>query len=78
MITDFFSRIHRKALRRTTNANTEDEEPFKLQLTIENIAPGGHRSDISGLHKGLQHAFCRLQLMGNLHVYDVSAQESLS
>ena len=77
VITDFFSRIHRKALRRTTNANTEDEEPFKLQLIIENIAPGGHR-DISGLHKAVQHAFCRPQLMGNLHVYDVSTPVSVS
>ena len=77
VITDFFSRIHRKALRRTTNANTEDEEPFQLQLTIENIAPGGHR-DISGLHKAVQHAFCRPQLMGNLHVYDVSTPVSVS
>ena len=69
VITDYFSKIHRKALKRTTNANTEDEEPFKLQLTIQ-CSP---RSDLSGLHKAVQHAFCRPQpLMGNLYVYDVS------
>ena len=49
MITDYFSKIHRKALKRTTNANTEDEEPFKLQLIIE-CHP---RSDLTGLHKAI-------------------------
>ena len=75
MITDYFSKIPSKALKRTTNANTEDKEPFKLQLTIR-LEPGGF--DISGLHRALQHAFCRPQLMRNLYVYDVSTPASVS
>ena len=75
VITDYFSKIHRKALKRTTNdANTEDEEPFKLQLT-GSVLPS---IDLSGLHKAVQHAFCRKQLMGNLYVYDVSTPLSVS
>ena len=74
VITDYFSKIHRKALKRTTNANTEDEDPFKLQLTIECYP----RSDLSGLHKAVQHEFCRQQLTKNLYVYDVSTPVSVS
>ena len=78
VITDYFSKIHRKALKRTTNdANTEDEEPFKFQLTIECYAIY-QPSDLSGLHKAVQHAFCRQQLKGNLYVYDVSTPLSVS
>ena len=78
VITDYFSKIHRKALKRSTNdANTEDEEPFKLQITIECNAI--HRpSDLSGLYKAVQHAFCRQQLMGNLYFYNVSTPLSVS
>ena len=76
VITDYFSKIHSKALKRTTNANTEDKEPFKLQLTIR-LEPGGHR-DISGLHEAVRAKFCRPQLMRNLYVYDVSTPVSVS
>ena len=74
VITNYFSKIHSKALKRTRNANTEDEEPFKLQLTIQSqfgqLGQGlglGQHINLSGLHKAVQYAFCRPQLM---HLYD--------
>ena len=51
VITDYFSKIHSEALKRTTNANTEDKEPFKLQVTIW-LEPWGF--DISSLHMAVQ------------------------
>ena len=74
VLTDYFSKIRSKALKRTTNANTEDKEPFKLGLTIQST----EGFDISGLHRAVQHAFCRPQLMRNLYVYDVSTPVSVS
>ena len=77
VITHYFNEIKTQQ----TAAANEDEEPFKLQLTIQNpnVLGQPRGPDLSYLHEAVRAKFCRPQpLMGNLYVYDVSTDALVS